>query len=105
MNRPKESTKSIILHVVIPSILCLIIFIISLCLDILNQQPNMFWLQRSGSMITILGAWIAFHEAKESMKVVDGNLFIETELPYKYISLVLVVLGTVLWGYGDIPFK
>lgn len=39
------------------------------------------------------------------MKMVDGSLYIETELPYRYISLIMVALGTVLWGYGDIPFK
>ena len=105
MTRPKESIKSIIFNVVIPCLLCLSIFSLSLYLDIENTNNKMFWLQRSGSVITILGVWIAFHEARESMKLVDGSLFIETNLPYKYISLSIIIIGTLLWGYGDIPFK
>ena len=105
MSRPKETTKSKIINVAIPSAICLAVFVTSLLLDITNQNSQMFWLQRSGSIITILGAWIAFHESRESMKMVDGSLYIETELPYKYISLIMIAVGTVLWGYGDIPFK
>ena len=105
MSRPKETIKSKIINVAIPSVICIVVFLISLCLDLSGQNSQMFWLQRSGSIITILGAWIAFHESRESMKMVDGSLYIETELPYRYISLIMIALGTVLWGYGDIPFK
>ena len=105
MSRPEENSKSKIINVAIPSMLCLVVFLTSLYLDITNQSSEMFWLQRSGSIITILGAWIAFHESRESMKVVNGSLYIDTELPYRYISLIMITVGTVLWGYGDIPFK
>ena len=105
MDRPQESRKSKIINVAIPSIVCLMVFSISLYLDMTRGSQQMFWLQRSGSIITILGAWIAFHESRESMKMINDTLFIEIRLPYRYISLVMICIGTVLWGYGDIPFK
>lgn len=105
MNRPQESRKSKIINVVIPSLICLVVFLTSLYLDMTHESQQMFWMQRAGSIITILGAWIAFHESRESMKIIDGNLFIETKLPYRYIALIMVFIGTILWGYGDIPFK
>ena len=105
MNSPKETLKSKIFNIILPFFMCLIVLCLSLYLDIIYNEQQMFWLQRSGSIITILGAWIAFHESRESMKLVDSNLYIETKLPYRYLSLSMIVVGTVLWGYGDILFK
>jgi hypothetical protein len=106
MESLKESRKSKLINVWIPIILCVPIFLISLIADLLLSvgEPN-FWLQRSGAIITILGAWIAFHESRESMKTVGGSLHINTKLPYRWLSLFFIAVGTVLWGYGDLPFK
>lgn len=105
MNPPEETLKSKIINVWVPALSCAGLFAISLFLDLQKPAIEMFWLQRSGAVITILGAWIAFYEAKESFKYINGSIFINNELPYKIMSLILVIIGTVLWGYGDIPFK
>jgi hypothetical protein len=34
--------------------------------------------------------------------LIGNSLFINMKLPYKIASLVLVIIGTVLWGYGDL---
>ena len=70
-----------------------------------NFSRKSFWLQRSGSLITILGVWIAFHESRESLQTINGSIFINPELPYKWLALILITVGTLLWGYGDLPFK
>ncbi len=102
---PDETLKSKITNVWFPMIGGILIFLISLYWDCNETSEKMYWLQRSGSVITIMGIYIAFHESRESIKVIDKELFLNNELPYKIISLVYVVIGTFLWGYGDIPFK
>lgn len=104
MEKPKESLKSKWINVYLPLIICCIIFLLSLTADLFLQEQQ-FWLQRSGSIITILGAWVAFHESRESIKLIDDCLFMNNELPYKWLSLVCIIVGTLLWGYGDLPFK
>lgn len=102
---PEESLKSKITNVWFPAIGGVLVFIISLYWDLNETEDKMFWLQRSGAVLTIMGAYIAFHESRENAKSINGNLYINNELPYKIISLSYVVVGTFLWGYGDIPFK
>ena len=74
------------------------------------------WFQRSGSIMVILGAFIEFR-----LLAIDGNFDIHDakytvpfDLPKTYeraykillrLALVVIVLGTLIWGYGDIPFK
>jgi len=73
---------------------------VSLLVDLLRIQG--YWSQRAGAAITVIGAYIAYYESRASMRFIKGSLFINMELPYKIGSLLLVVLGTVLWGYGDL---
>lgn len=105
MKRPAEQLSSKLINFWTPLFICSLIFITSLYFDLIDTGEKMFWLQRSGAIITILGTWTAYHESKESMKIIGNTLFIETQLIYKIISLILIVIGTVLWGYGDIPFR
>jgi len=102
---PEESLKSKITNVWFPAIGGILIFLVSLYWDLTDTGEKTFWLQRSGAVLTVMGAYIAFHESRENTKFINGELFINNELPYKAISLIYVVVGTLLWGYGDIPFK
>jgi len=61
-----------------------------------------YWSQRAGAIVTVVGAYVAYYESRASIKFIDDSLFINTELPYKIASLLLVVFGTFLWGYGDL---
>ncbi|WP_447825396.1 hypothetical protein [Aeromonas salmonicida] len=102
----EESKKSKFLNVYIPATLGAFLVISSIIIDLFfaTKEP-WFWAQRSGAVLTIIGALIGFHENNESMKFIDGNLLINNEIPYKYLSLGYVLFGTFLWGYGDIVFK
>jgi len=84
-----------------PVALCLIILAASVYMDFwLLIEGN--WLQRSGTIITILGAWITFYGSKFEMVFTDGTLNINTKLPFNIWSLGIVFVGTILSGYGDL---
>ncbi|TOL88665.1 hypothetical protein [Vibrio parahaemolyticus] len=102
----EESQKSKVLNVYIPAGLGAILVIGSIVMDIFwAAKDPWYWAQRSGAVLTIIGALIGFHENNESMKFIDGNLLINKEISYRYLSLGYVLFGTFLWGYGDIVFK
>ncbi len=103
MHPADESKKSLILNVITPTVIAVIVMSVSLMIDVLGT--NTIWFQRSGSIMTIVGAYIAFHEARRSIQTIKGNIFINKELPYAWLSIVLLIIGTIVWGYGDIPFS
>jgi len=100
-----ESTKSKIVHVVIPAVIGAIIFSISLYLDLKTNEVKEFWLQRSGSILTLIGAYIAFHDHRKSVQLIETSAHFFTNTKYKYISLFYLLIGTGLWGYGDLFLK
>lgn len=59
-------------------------------------------MQRSGAVVTVLGAYVAYIDVLRSNKYIDGRLYMNPKLPYKWMSLLLVVVGTGIWGYGDL---
>ncbi|EPW1047928.1 hypothetical protein HJ203_22500 [Vibrio parahaemolyticus] len=84
-----------------PVVLCLIISVASVYIDFWIKIKG-DWLQRSGAIITILGAWITFYGSKFEMVVTGSTLNINTKLPFNIWSLIIVFVGTILSGYGDL---
>lgn len=105
MQNTFESKKSKVIHVLIPALFGAFIFTISLYFDIEDTELKNFWLQRSGSILTVIGAYIAFHENRKSIHQVETRVHLFTNTKYKYISLFYLLVGTGLWGYGDLFFK
>lgn len=93
----EETTSSILLHAWLPAIAASIVFAISVIADL--ASPARHWAQRAGAVITVLGAYV---DAKKSFKFIDGKMFMNFALPYRTIAVVLVVFGTLVWGYGDL---
>ncbi len=101
MNTPPDEThKELFLNGYLPAISSLIILTVSIILD-LNMQ-GFQWTQRSGAVIIVLGAYVAYIDVKRSMKLINGHLYIQTKLPYKIIAVTLIVIGTLVSGYGDL---
>ena len=93
----------------------------SLYRDLLIGSPHCF--QRSGSIITILGAVLSARKLiiigiKESIKgefIISGGDaktdFKQIEIEARknvnsaYLGISLIVIGTLVWGYGDLVFK
>jgi hypothetical protein len=108
MHPGDESKKSVTINVILPTVVAVIVMSISLGMDIF--ETNTIWFQRSGSIMTIIGAYIAFHEARLSIQTIkdkDGHvqLLINKELPYAWLSIILLFIGTIIWGYGDLLFS
>lgn len=95
-----ETRRSIFLHGWLSALLAATVLVVSIVADLL--KPGMHWTQRAGSIITVLGAYVAYVDAKRSFKFINGHFYLNFELPYRVIAIVLVVIGTVTWGYGDL---
>ncbi len=96
-----EKRSTVFLHLWLPVIFSFLVLAVSLVLDVLRVR-GYWWLPRAGAIITVVGAYVAYHESRASIRTIGNNLFINMELPYKIASLLLVIIGTALWGYGDL---
>ena len=98
---PADETKlSVALNVVIPSLVSVAILIASIIVDLHDRTGT--WTQRSGNTLIVVGAYIGYHEAKKAIQVIDSDLYFNPELWYKVVAIALVLIGTVVSGYGDI---
>jgi hypothetical protein len=95
--------------------LCAVILPLFSTLGIFKPQaePLGQWFARSGAMMTVIAVFAQF-KAASIATMIQGRAFGESwEFYRKYkrrqafaagLSLVLVVLGTIVWGYGDLLF-
>jgi len=78
-----------------------------------EEEPLGQWFQRSGAVMTAFAVFAQF-KAAGIATMIAGGTFAETwEAYHKYnrfqalaawLSLVLVVIGTLIWAYGDLLF-
>jgi len=99
-----EPKLSQFIHVILPTLLVAIVSALSFYIDS-SSNSEMYWFQRSGALVAAAGIYIGFHEARWSITAVDGSMFINTEIWYRWLALAAGIIGTVIWAYGDIPFK
>jgi hypothetical protein len=95
-----ESTLSATINVWLPSFIGLIILAFSVYADLNSSSTN--WAQRAGNLIIVIGAYIGYHEVKQSSKYIEGDLYLNPELWYKVLAVIYVVVGTIISGYGDL---
>jgi hypothetical protein len=71
------------------------------------------WFERSGAVMTVFAVFAQFKAGGIATMIVGGTFGESWEAYHKYkhhqavaavLSLVLVVIGTVVWGYGDLLF-
>jgi len=83
-------------------IISILIIVISLLLENSDRSLNLF--QRSGTIVLILGAYVAYYNVKNGITY-DNNLHMtiidDTQL-FNRISLLLIIIGTAVAGYGDL---
>lgn len=98
-------------------IIAFVVPVVSVLFDLCATRSDPFyWFQRSGS-ITVLFAVIAEYflfRVGADINPPPSSYVAEMKWNDKYgakhrtcsvLALVLVVLGTFIWGYGDIPFR
>jgi len=76
-------------------------------------ETNATWFQRSGSLIVVCALWLEFNLFKVNDLVnptgiitEDGDRFFIRYGRYfstlKYVGAVVALIGTIIWGYGDL---
>ena len=89
---------------------------ISLALDLIVPS-DFYWFNRAGSLMVLFAVILEFRQeyfaqptrSKGYMEQGVG-LLIPTELSrfrknLRWTAVTLAILGTVIWGYGDVPFR
>ena len=79
-----------------------------------EDEPLGQWFQRAGIVMTVFAVLAYFKAAGIATTMIGGSTFAELwEVYHKYnrlqalaawLSLVLVVIGTLIWAYGDLLF-
>jgi hypothetical protein len=79
-----------------------------------EDEPLGQWFQRAGIVMTVFAMLAHFKAAGVAAAMIAGTTFAETwEAYHKYnmlqtravwLSLVLIVVGTLIWAYGDLLF-
>jgi hypothetical protein len=71
------------------------------------------WFERSGALMTVIAVFAQFKAGSIATMIAGGTFGESWEAYHKYkrhqavvagLSLVLVVIGTIVWGYGDLLF-
>ena len=115
-----ETKSSIKKKLVVYGVLTCVIFVIpfysAMCPPFIKSEIQGEWFQRSGSLMVVLGAFVEYRlilmgKYFNIVGTVFDMPFIAPESYNKYYNtisfLILsgIVIGTLIWGYGDIPFK
>ena len=94
--------------------------LIPICTLIISWQPEgeslATWFQRSGSILVVITVFCEFKLLKISSLVDPGetvvtygnNVSDSHKKLYRFLSslvLFLAIIGTLIWGYGDIPLR
>jgi hypothetical protein len=79
-----------------------------------EDEPLGQWFQRAGIVMTVFAVLAHFKAAGIASTMMAGGTFAETwEAYHKYgrlqalaawLSLILIVIGTLIWAYGDLVF-
>ncbi|PSJ23566.1 hypothetical protein CVH10_01500 [Halomonas sp. ND22Bw] len=76
------------------------------------------WFQRSGSLMVLFAAWLDFRQARLLAEAspeqrVELSLLMglsraqddPRRVWFQRLAIWLLITGTVIWGYGDLPFR
>jgi hypothetical protein len=98
-------------------LIAILSLIVSLIIDV-NYTGNepYFWFQRSGAVMVLFAAWAEYKlshiyndiNPPPSSYVAErrwGDKYGKEFKLISYAAVILIVAGTFIWGYGDIPFK
>ncbi|MPS37814.1 hypothetical protein D8S93_03940 [Vibrio sp. VGrn 2] len=78
-----------------------------------DKEAPAMWFQRSGSLTVLFAVWMEYNLMKVNEHVFpSGHIFSQQEALAKkyqpifkvaqYIAVLLAIVGTVIWGYGDL---
>lgn len=73
------------------------------------------WFQRSGAITVLFAAWMEYILAKSNEHINLSGIVVSQQIllsdkykkPYRiaqYIGIVMLIIGTIIWGYGDLIY-
>ena len=66
-------------------------------------RGNCHWTQRAGALVTACGAWVAFRAAYILITRIGSGITRPIIVAfYGWVSVSLVILGTIIWGFADL---
>ena len=99
------------------TLLAILPVIFSFYIDMNTAENGYYWFQRSGSIMVLFAVALDFEQSKYIKRQSSNSVFIGNQptitgrilsITRTYIqrfSIVLIVIGTAIWGYGDLLFK
>lgn len=91
-------------------VLAIVVVAVSFFYDLSAKEHDYF--QRSGAVMTVLSGYLAYRGLNKywtkSERSFERGYWLRTSKNQTIIdicTLVIAVLGTLIWGYGDIIFK
>ncbi|MFA6052215.1 MAG: hypothetical protein WC762_06450 [Methylobacter sp.] len=115
MTHTKESLKTMLIQCGLWLFVALAISVYAALCPLFPASETQFaWFQRSGSVVVVLAVWVQFKLQSVQTYFARDAYCVPLELPKIYwtfysvvsiINMFAMVLGTVIWGYGDILLK
>jgi hypothetical protein len=110
----EKRIKAAILQVLILSLCAVVPPILSLTgIFRPEDEPLGQWFQRSGAVMAALAVFAQFKVSGIAIMIAGGTFAETWEAYHKYnrlqalaawLSLILIVIGTLIWAYGDLLF-
>jgi drug/metabolite transporter (DMT)-like permease len=116
MERENHIKKKLIYSTIL-IVIGLLVPVLSLLVDYRPEGEELStWFQRSGSVLVVFTVWVEINLLSIHSTMYPGAYTIvveekhteKFELPYNFLviaSAVFAVVGTAIWGYGDILIK
>lgn len=116
MDRHERRIKLTVLWAIALCVIAIAVPCLSAFVPVLkpNSEHTNLWFQRSGSLMTVIAVF-ANVKAASLLELIRGGTFGESwNMHHKYITLqkvanwtsvLLVCVGTIIWGYGDLLIK
>src|SRR5690554_3109889 len=90
----------------------------ALVTDILGYTDSMALFGRAGAVLTLCGVVLEYNISTKGQKDTDyeeggpvgllevgkATLLTKQEKRWRHVAHITVILGTLIWGFGDLPF-
>lgn len=81
-----------------------------------GSESTQIWFQRSGALTVLFAVWMEYILSKSNEHINLSGVVIsrqtqlskEYKVPYRiiqYLGILLAIVGTVIWGYGDLIYS
>jgi len=92
--------RSAFINVYIPLGVVALLLAVSIVADLTNSGDH--WSQRFGAVMVVVGAYIMHFDDSMRSNAEGEAFYYSVKSAYTHYSLPCIIIGTLLWGYGDL---